>query len=336
MNDPTNPDRTHEKTPEEVRAPLPEDGRNGAPPVIRSDGATPREPAITARARVVDRNPPNEGAAAKRPDPAGEHIRVCTTDFCPTGNQGRLRSPKDSPTVEASGETQRTISEFAADFAPLPAEAGSWDFVDAILKKPASLVYMFVHGTPASLFNTLALTILCCLAVYGGVMGSFSGGEQYWIVPGKLLVGLGLSALLCLPSLYIFSSLGGSSQGFLQTARLLGLSIALQGILLVGFAPIAWVFSQSTSSVAFMGLLHIMLWAIAVIFSLRLLVNALTFLNKRSMGILHLWSFLFVVVALQMSTTLRPLVGPAGPRIFTPEKKFFLTHWGHCITGSDR
>ena len=39
---------------------------------------------------------------------------------------------------------------------------------------------------------------------------------------------------------------------------------------------------------------------------------------------------LFVLVVLQMTTALRPIVGTADT--FLPkEKKFFLNHWGECV-----
>jgi hypothetical protein len=44
------------------------------------------------------------------------------------------------------------------------------------------------------------------------------------------------------------------------------------------------------------------------------------------MGTLRLWGFIFVLVVLQMSTTLRPLLGIYEP-LRANEKKFFVTHW---------
>jgi hypothetical protein len=41
---------------------------------------------------------------------------------------------------------------------------------------------------------------------------------------------------------------------------------------------------------------------------------------------MRLWSVLFVLVLFQMTTTLRPLVGPAEGEVFG-ERLFFLTHW---------
>jgi len=37
--------------------------------------------------------------------------------------------------------------------------------------------------------------------------------------------------------------------------------------------------------------------------------------------------FIFIIVSLQMGTTLRPLIGEFEPGIFAEEKRFFLDHW---------
>ena len=39
------------------------------------------------------------------------------------------------------------------------------------------------------------------------------------------------------------------------------------------------------------------------------------------------WCFILLLTMVQMSTTLRPLVG-TSPQFLTMEKKFFLVHWG--------
>jgi len=42
-------------------------------------------------------------------------------------------------------------------------------------------------------------------------------------------------------------------------------------ILLIGFAPVACLFSQSTDSIIWMGVLHLMFWFIATMFGLKFL-----------------------------------------------------------------
>jgi hypothetical protein len=170
-----------------------------------------------------------------------------------------------------------------------------------------------------------------CMGLYGFVMGSFAGGGQFWAVPVKATAGLLFAAALCLPSLYIFAGLAGARQTFAQTAWLLAAAVALAALLMAGFAPIAWVFTQSTRAASFMGALHLLFWATAVAFALRLLTGAFRFLNDRAMGVVALWGVLFLVVTLQVATALRPLVGPFDGWQFH-ERTFFLTHWANAIS----
>ena len=154
----------------------------------------------------------------------------------------------------------------------------------------------------------------------------FSGREQLWVVPVKVTLGLLLSGAICLPSLYIFISLAGGRQSFAQTSGLLLLALTLNSVLLVGFAPVTWVFSQSTGTVVFMGCLHLLFLMVSIHFGLRLMKKSFAFLNERTMHVLKIWVIIFVMVIMQMTTVVRPLVGK-HEKLKLDEKKFFIGHW---------
>ncbi|HTD67716.1 MAG TPA: hypothetical protein VK846_14410, partial [Candidatus Limnocylindria bacterium] len=158
------------------------------------------------------------------------------------------------------------------------------------------------------------------------VVGTFSGGAQLWVAPAKIATGMLVSALICLPSLYIFSCLSGSQARLIEVVGLVSGLLGLTTILLIGFAPVAWVFSQSTSSVAVMGGLHLMFWTIATCFGWRFLRNGFAHLSAKSGGTLNVWIIIFVLVCMQMTTALRPIIGTSD-RLLPAEKKFFLSHW---------
>jgi hypothetical protein len=101
-------------------------------------------------------------------------------------------------------------------------------------------------------------------------------------------------------------------------------------VLLIGFAPVAWLFSQSTESVVWMGVLHLAFWLVATLFGLRFLENGFSHTQARSSAGLNVWIIIFLLVAVQMTTALRPIVGKAN-NLFPTEKKFFVTHWGDCL-----
>ena len=171
----------------------------------------------------------------------------------------------------------------------------------------------------------LLFSAVVSATVYGVIVGTFSGGTQLWAAPVKIAAGLLVSALICLPSLFIFACLGGSTARVGEVFGILAGKLALTTILLIGFAPVAWVFSQSTESVVAMGLLHLLFWGIAAIFGLRFMHNAFAHLVKSGAGI-KVWTIIYLLVALQMTTALRPLLGTAGT-LLPVEKKFFLAHW---------
>jgi hypothetical protein len=222
------------------------------------------------------------------------------------------------------------FSSFQSDYVPIEGRLTLLSVADSLLKHPARTARELIAGRAISAMFILFVIILASAVASGLIMGSFAGGAQFWKVPVKLTAGILLSALICLPSLYIFTSLSGSKQTLAQTTGLFLQSLALAGILLVGFAPIVWIFSQATSTTVFMGVLHLLFWIISIWFSLELLMSAFSHLSDCPMRVLKIWGLILVVVLLQMSTTLRPLIGKDDGTWFQ-EKKFFLTHWSDCM-----
>lgn len=238
--------------------------------------------------------------------------------------------PIPPPLPRAGWRTPGDDMELDADYAPIQGPITMAAVAEAVLRRPGSLACEIAEGRLSEVGARLFRIMVLCLAAYGCVMGSFSGGVQLAGAPLRLIIGTILSALICLPSLYIFTSMAGARQGIAQTAALLALFLALQGILLLGLAPVAWIFSQSTKALAFMGTLHLAIWCAATLFGLRLLGAAFGSLNRRDMSIVRVWGVVFILVALQMSTTLRPLIGKPGP-LPLEDKRFFLEHWGKCM-----
>lgn len=248
--------------------------------------------------------------------------------------EGRDAVP--APPGAPDGRACELFGGFAESYRPLPTAASPGAVLDAVLKAPAQLVYELIEGRAGAARGILALWYIASLLLYGAIMGSFSGGAQWGWVPLKMAAGSLLSAALCLPSLYIFTSLTGGRQTPAQMTGLLLLALTLSGILLVGFAPIAWIFSQSTGSLVFMGLLHLVFWMIATHLGMRLLGKALSIPRGGRMRLLPLWVCVYVMVSLQMSTVLRPMLARADapPR---HARQFFVASWLETLqTGGRR
>jgi hypothetical protein len=214
----------------------------------------------------------------------------------------------------------------AMDLHASPAlEPGPLALVEALLKTPAGIVREAMASPGHGMLLRLAAIVGATASLTGLVMSLFSGGLQLVYVPLKLTLGVFGCALLCLPSLHVFSCLSGAGQRVKDTFVALLMGVALMGVLLVGFAPIAWIFSQATSSVAFIGGVHIVFLVISCVLGLGLVGRVLSAMNQAPVRT-RLWSPLFVLVVLQMTTTLRPLVGPADGA-FLHARSFFVAHW---------
>jgi len=206
--------------------------------------------------------------------------------------------------------------------------------IEAILRQPRRVIFQLRQPGAGRLIAAMLFVSVVCSLIYGVVAGTFSGGMQLWAAPVKIAAGLMISALICLPSLYIFACLGGSQARLVEVSGLLAGLLMLMTTLLIGFAPVAWIFSQSTESLAWMGTLHLIFWFIATCFGLRFLEAGFSHSNARSLAGFRTWVVIFLLVALQMTTALRPILGTA--KTFLPtEKKFFLAHWGDCLKAPD-
>src|SRR6266545_2659483 len=213
------------------------------------------------------------------------------------------------------GGGSRPLGEDPQDREPIP---GPFAAVESILRHPRRILYHLRQPGSGSLILVLFLIAVTCALVYGVVVGAFSGHTQYWAAPVKIACGLVISALICLPSLYIFSCLSGSQARLAEVCGLVAGLLALMTVLLIGFAPVAWVFSQSIDSLPAMGALHLTFWLIATYFGLRFLCVGFAQWQARPAG-LRVWIAIFLLVMVQMTTALRPIVG-TGDSLLDKEK----------------
>ena len=233
--------------------------------------------------------------------------------------------PQLPPVMPASGPRQ--LGDDPAERAAIPNLIGA---IEAILRQPRRLMFQLRQPGAGRLIAGMVFVSVGCALIYGVVVGTFSGGTQLWAAPVKIAAGLMISALICLPSLYIFTCLSGSQARLVEIGGLLAGLLMLMTILLIGFAPVAWIFAQSTESLAWMGTLHLLFWLIATLFGLRFLKTGFSHSNAKSLAGFHVWTVIFLLVALQMTTALRPLLGTS--KTFLPvEKQFFVAHWFDCL-----
>jgi hypothetical protein len=225
-------------------------------------------------------------------------------------------------TLSAEAPAPRPPHDALALAPPIP--DGPWSLVETLLKTPRSILEAARDGTQMHL--RLVAMAVASWAVAGVVMALFSGGAQLVYVPVKIVVGIIVGSLLCLPSLHIFSCLSGAEQRVKDTLAALLMGVALMGVLLVGFAPIGWIFSQATSSVPAMGAVHLVFLLLSTWLGTRLMRRSLSAMNRQPVRGTRLWTAMFVLVILQMTTTMRPLIGPADG-VLLHRRLFFVSHW---------
>ena len=231
-------------------------------------------------------------------------------------------TPPLIPANPPSGAPALPLGSNPDEVVPIPNFVGA---IEAILRQPRRVMFQLRQPGSGRLIAAMLTVSVVCGLIYGVIAGTFSGGAQLWAAPVKIACGLLISALICLPSLYIFSCLSGSSARLGEVFGLVAGLLLLMTILLIGFAPVAWVFSQSTESVVAMGALHLAFWLIATCFGLRFLSAAFAHYSHSGDG-LKVWIAIFLLVMLQMTAALRPILGTADT--FLPkEKQFFISHW---------
>ncbi|HVV74196.1 MAG TPA: hypothetical protein VHI52_22355, partial [Verrucomicrobiae bacterium] len=164
--------------------------------------------------------------------------------------------PPHLPAVKA-GALNVPLGELPEDRDPITSVMAT---VESVLRQPRRLFFQLRQPGGLKIAIWMAAVAVLCSLIYGAVVGSFSMGNQLWAAPVKIAAGLLFSALICLPSLYIFSCLSGSQARLGEIIGLLAGLLLLMTLLLVGFAPVAWLFSQSTQYVQWMGALHIFFW----------------------------------------------------------------------------
>lgn len=217
-------------------------------------------------------------------------------------------------------------------YVPIPKDPNIRDLFEILLRRPAQLAGHQVCEEKPTLLR-FGLIALLSILVFGFVLGTFAYEDQLWAAPAKMGGGMLFAGIICFPSLYIFSILAGSNASAARMGGLLSGMLAMAGLLLMGFAPALWIFAQGTSSFGFMGGLALISWFVALIFSFRFLRVALRETGATQNAPITIWCGIFLLVTLQLSTSLRPILGTSD-KFLNTEKKFFLQHWSDTMDKS--
>jgi hypothetical protein len=204
--------------------------------------------------------------------------------------------------------------------------------LEGLLKSPLWVIQKIETGT--NLWREGGILLGWALvfhALYGFAVALFGGWDAAFMTTIKAPL-IALCTLgLCLPSCYIFSCIGGIRASYAQIFTIATSLLAMIGLLLLGLAPIAWLFSISTKSLSFPVLMNVMGWLIAVGFAARFLrYMKLSQIFRNTIG-LKWWMVIFIVVSFQMATTMRPLLEKPTTGWWESGKKLFIVHFLETI-----
>lgn len=200
-------------------------------------------------------------------------------------------------------------------------------WIDALLRR---------SGTSHDPLRWLSL-ILCqglCGLGYGFVMGSFGewDSNRFWYA---LFAGLKVPLLfwvtfvLCVPVFFVLHALAGVADDFRESLRCLLATQAAMTLILLGLAPVTWVWYLSSDNylmaIAFNGGVFACASLMAHLY-LRRLYAGLISRHAVHRRLLAIWLILFVFVAIQFAWVLRPFIGePSSPAQF-----FRSQSWGNA------
>ena len=165
-------------------------------------------------------------------------------------------------------------------------------------------------------------------AVYGAIVGSYSGGLQIISSAIKLPALYLITLIICIPTLYFFDILFGSKLDFKQYVTMALTSVSVISVLLFSFAPVVLFFLISVQGYNFFLLLNVLIMTITGAIGVRLFYKGMRDMvgpeaieQQLRRRLLKGWVVLFGLVGSQLGWTLRPFFGAEGEpfQIFRPE-----------------
>jgi hypothetical protein len=164
--------------------------------------------------------------------------------------------------------------------------------------------------------RSLAALSAVSFGFYGLIIGSQNGFRQAILSGIKLPILFMLTLVICMPTLFIFSSFFGSKQSVLQTLVVLLAGTSIMGIALVAFAPVTAFFILTTHNYQFFKLLNIFFFSVSGILGVLVFKrfhSQFPFANdqmRMTRGLfLRFWFLLYAFVGTQLAWTLRPFFG---------------------------
>lgn len=165
---------------------------------------------------------------------------------------------------------------------------------------------------PIRLLVLLGLSLGAVYGLFMGLYGVLRPTPSVWqllATTAKVPLLFLLTLVVTFPSLYVFSTLAGSSLRFAQTLRLLLAGIVIDLALLASFGPVTGFFTLSTESYPFMIVLNVLFFGVGGIAGLVFMARALDAVTAPSWPSEDAWE-----VIDEPGSVAPPSAAAAGPR----------------------
>jgi hypothetical protein len=199
--------------------------------------------------------------------------------------------------------------------APVAPQRGA-SLLRRVLQDREALVREVVEGVPHDL-SAVALSAVALTGLGGLALGAFNGALQAGAAAVKVpLVTLGALAV-CFPAFFIFGVLQGSKVTVAQALRLFAVGLGLRGAIVAALAPLLLFFASVGSPYGFVLLLAGAVFGAADLCFLRTVERGVETLRRVrkddfGLGLVRGWALAYLVVATQLTWTLRPIIGEPG------------------------
>ena len=180
----------------------------------------------------------------------------------------------------------------------------------------------------------LTLAFVGLTFVYGIVMGFYSGPLQGLTAGIKVPVLFLLSLIICFPAFFILQSILGSKMKLTHMAVIILSGYVLTGAIMVSFTPIVILFVLTGGNYYFLQLLHIAIFAVAGIFGMKMVLDALKYsceeksvYPRTGVVIFRFWVVILAFVGIQLAWNLQPFLAEktAAYAMFKKYKGNFYT-----------
>jgi hypothetical protein len=150
---------------------------------------------------------------------------------------------------------------------------------------------------------------------YGVIMGCYSGFLQAMTAGIKVPVMFFLSLIVCFPAFFLIQFILGSKMRLLQMAAVILSGFVLTAAIMVSFTPIVIFFVLTGGNYHFLQLLHVVIFAVAGGFGMKLVVDALKYSCEQEniypqtgVVVFRFWVVILAFVSIQLAWNLRPFL----------------------------